>query len=141
MKKEQELAERRKNDPALNQTQDHLVRKLFSKFRKGGQENPYIMAPTLTGGPEDLERGERFLTTDNGMVPGEILRWGIGGRGQGKNFKNRIAAAESCAERCNIAGTDLSTKSTKGWAKFKGVSDERINGKRMGGAYNERNSK
>lgn len=34
LKKEKELAERRKNDPALNQSQDHLVRKLFSKFKK-----------------------------------------------------------------------------------------------------------
>ena len=33
--KEQELAERRKNDPVLNHTQDHLVRKLFNKFKKG----------------------------------------------------------------------------------------------------------
>jgi hypothetical protein len=31
VKKEQELAEKRKDDPALNQSQDHLVRKLFSK--------------------------------------------------------------------------------------------------------------
>ncbi len=34
VKKEKELAERRKNDPALNHTQDHLVRKLFSKFKR-----------------------------------------------------------------------------------------------------------
>ena len=32
--KEKELAERRKNDPVLNTSQDHLVRKLFSKFKK-----------------------------------------------------------------------------------------------------------
>ena len=34
LKREKELAEKRKNDPALNQSQDHLVRKLFSKFKK-----------------------------------------------------------------------------------------------------------
>ena len=34
MQKEKELAERRKNDPVLNTSQDHLVRKLFSKFKK-----------------------------------------------------------------------------------------------------------
>ena len=33
--KEQELAERRKNEPVLNNSQDHLVRKLFSRFKKG----------------------------------------------------------------------------------------------------------
>ena len=42
LKKEKELAERRKNDPALNQTQDHLVRKLFSKFKRG----PSTSTPT-----------------------------------------------------------------------------------------------
>jgi hypothetical protein len=40
VKKERELAERRKDDPALNQTQDHLVRKLFSKFKKSGPVDP-----------------------------------------------------------------------------------------------------
>jgi len=34
LRREKELAERRKNDPALNQSQDHIVRKLFSKFKK-----------------------------------------------------------------------------------------------------------
>ena len=34
LQKEKELAERRKNDPVLNTSQDHLVRKLFSKFKK-----------------------------------------------------------------------------------------------------------
>jgi potassium voltage-gated channel Eag-related subfamily H protein len=36
MKREKELAERRKNEPKLDQSQDHLVRKIFSRFRKGG---------------------------------------------------------------------------------------------------------
>lgn len=36
MKREKELAERRKNEPKLDQNQDHLVRKIFSRFRKGG---------------------------------------------------------------------------------------------------------
>lgn len=34
MRREKELAERRKNDPQLDQQQDHLVRKIFSKFRR-----------------------------------------------------------------------------------------------------------
>lgn len=36
VKREKELAERRKNDPQLDTNQDHLVRKLFSRFRKTG---------------------------------------------------------------------------------------------------------
>ncbi|KDR16607.1 Potassium voltage-gated channel protein eag, partial [Zootermopsis nevadensis] len=34
VRREKELAERRKNDPQLDQQQDHLVRKIFSKFRR-----------------------------------------------------------------------------------------------------------
>ncbi|RWS11125.1 potassium voltage-gated channel protein eag-like protein, partial [Dinothrombium tinctorium] len=34
VKREKELAERRKNDPQPDPAQDHLVRKIFSKFRK-----------------------------------------------------------------------------------------------------------
>ena len=60
VKKEKELAERRKNDPALNHTQDHLVRKLFSKFKKG---------PEAMGG-KDLERGESFQVDAGGMNNG-----------------------------------------------------------------------
>ncbi|GLH09282.1 cNMP binding protein, partial [Gryllus bimaculatus] len=34
VRRERELAERRKNEPQLDQNQDHLVRKIFSKFRR-----------------------------------------------------------------------------------------------------------
>ena len=141
VKKEQELAERRKNDPALNQTQDHLVRKLFSKFRKGGQETS---VPLVGGSSKDLERGEHFFTMDNGMVPREILRLDTGsGNGGGKNFKNRIAASESGGETCNIhnmAGTAHRTK-PRGWARFKGSSDDTSNVNKMTGCNNDKNSK
>jgi len=39
LKRERELAERRKNEPKLDQSQDHLVRKIFSRFRKGGSNS------------------------------------------------------------------------------------------------------
>lgn len=38
MRREKELAERRKNEPQLDSSQDHLVRKIFSRFRKGGTQ-------------------------------------------------------------------------------------------------------
>ena len=62
--KEQELAERRKNDPVLNHTQDHLVRKLFNKFKKndggGGPTGGSVVVP----GAEkvDVEKGEHSLS-------------------------------------------------------------------------------
>ncbi|XP_023318919.1 potassium voltage-gated channel protein eag isoform X2 [Trichogramma pretiosum] len=34
VRREKELAERRKNEPQLDQSQDHLVRKIFSRFRR-----------------------------------------------------------------------------------------------------------
>uniref|UniRef100_A0A336LSJ2 CSON015324 protein n=1 Tax=Culicoides sonorensis TaxID=179676 RepID=A0A336LSJ2_CULSO len=37
VKREKELAERRKNEPQLGSSQDHLVRKIFSKFRRAQQ--------------------------------------------------------------------------------------------------------
>ncbi|XP_063977462.1 potassium voltage-gated channel protein eag isoform X3 [Diachasmimorpha longicaudata] len=36
VRREKELAERRKNEPQLDQTQDHLVRKIFSRFKTDG---------------------------------------------------------------------------------------------------------
>lgn len=69
VKKERELAERRKNDPALNHTQDHLVRKLFSKFKRG-PVGPGSEAVIAKAG--DLERGlpDGHVITDNGIPPG-----------------------------------------------------------------------
>ena len=37
VKREKELAERRKNEPAPELGQDHLVRKLFSRFKKSSE--------------------------------------------------------------------------------------------------------
>ena len=39
MKREKELAERRKNEPQHDHSQDHLVRKIFSRFRKAGSHS------------------------------------------------------------------------------------------------------
>ena len=68
VKREKELAERRINDPhPSDPAQDHLVRKIFSKFRKssdtsGGQlSRPSSSKPqpvTLTG-KQDIEKGSK----------------------------------------------------------------------------------
>ena len=39
VKREKELAERRKNDPPPDISQDHLVRKIFSRFKKSGDRS------------------------------------------------------------------------------------------------------
>ena len=56
LKRERELAERRKNEPKLDQSQDHLVRKIFSRFRKGGSNSATnllsgIQQPSSSNGP------------------------------------------------------------------------------------------
>ena len=48
MKKEQELAERRKNDPQPDLAQDHLVRKIFSKFRKPSESSVSTTAGVMS---------------------------------------------------------------------------------------------
>lgn len=61
VKREQELAEKRKNDPQLDLAQDHLVRKIFSKFRKPSDGVPSLGAPSRPGSSaphsSDVEKG------------------------------------------------------------------------------------
>lgn len=45
MRRERELMERRKREPQLEQAQDHLVRKIFSRFRR---ERSVAAAPAPT---------------------------------------------------------------------------------------------
>lgn len=54
VKREKELAEKRKNEPQLDQSQDHLVRKIFSKFRRDRAQHTTAQ-PTQSS---DLEKGE-----------------------------------------------------------------------------------
>lgn len=56
VRREKELAERRKNEPQLDQNQDHLVRKIFSKFRR----DRAALTPQLSqsASPQDPEKGE-----------------------------------------------------------------------------------
>ncbi|KAK9738538.1 PAS domain [Popillia japonica] len=53
VRREKELAERRKNEPQLDQNQDHLVRKIFSKFRRDrSQHTPPVQQSS------DPEKGD-----------------------------------------------------------------------------------
>ncbi|XP_048526219.1 potassium voltage-gated channel protein eag isoform X1 [Dendroctonus ponderosae] len=53
VKREKELAERRKNEPQLDQNQDHLVRKIFSKFRRDRSQ----AAAAAASSQSDVEKG------------------------------------------------------------------------------------
>lgn len=54
VRREKELAERRKNEPQLGSTQDHLVRKIFSKFRRAQQSTQ----PKEGSQQSDIEKGD-----------------------------------------------------------------------------------
>ncbi|XP_046968178.1 potassium voltage-gated channel protein eag isoform X2 [Vanessa cardui] len=63
VRRERELMERRKREPQLEQAQDHLVRKIFSRFRRersvAATPAPApARAPSLVAPPPDAERGD-----------------------------------------------------------------------------------
>lgn len=55
VRREKELAEKRKNEPQLDQNQDHLVRKIFSKFRRDRAQHAAAQAAQHG---TDIEKGE-----------------------------------------------------------------------------------
>ncbi|XP_077537014.1 potassium voltage-gated channel protein ether a go-go isoform X2 [Haemaphysalis longicornis] len=67
VKREKELAERRKHEPLQELSQDHLVRKIFSKFRKNGSaataaadhhhRAPTVSSPLAILPSPDVEKG------------------------------------------------------------------------------------
>ncbi|XP_076366902.1 potassium voltage-gated channel protein eag-like [Tachypleus tridentatus] len=68
VKREKELAERRKNEPQQDLSQDHLVRKLFNRFKKTGPERVVGSNQVGASPASDVEKGERssVSATDNG---------------------------------------------------------------------------
>ncbi|KAI1287678.1 Potassium voltage-gated channel protein eag [Halotydeus destructor] len=92
VKKEMELAERRKNDPVPDIAQDHLVRKIFSKFRKPSEASVQAMTlsrptsssqaqkltnakttPMSTADPEQGRPGAPARLGTDGQVPLNLL--------------------------------------------------------------------
>lgn len=67
VKRERELAERRKNEPQLEATQDHLVRKLFSRFRKGPTDRVSTGSSLQTDASsvKDVEKGDSARASDS----------------------------------------------------------------------------
>ncbi|XP_049825463.1 potassium voltage-gated channel protein eag-like isoform X2 [Aethina tumida] len=64
VKRERELAERRKNEPQLDQNQDHLVRKIFSKFRRDRSQHTQltVQPPDVEKGSEGGEGGDKAIS-------------------------------------------------------------------------------
>ncbi|KAL0114411.1 hypothetical protein PUN28_011573 [Cardiocondyla obscurior] len=81
VRREKELAERRKNEPQLDQAQDHLVRKIFSRFRRERQHT----ADVEKGDGKEAKDGEtshvkKLSTTEEGGTTITKTRPGKWGR-------------------------------------------------------------
>lgn len=109
--KEQELAEKRKNDPVLNHTQDHLVRKLFNKFKKG-PEGPSggLVGP---GGLETVKRDVEKGIENNSVPKTEITP---------PTENNTIEATEPKPEPVKPAPVKPAAGGLKGWGRLRGAS-------------------
>ena len=70
VKREQELMERRKNDPPTELARDHPVRKLFSRFRRMSDRSVLASSPSAGGNALDSERGSVDYQ-ENGVGIGE----------------------------------------------------------------------
>ncbi|XP_026477606.1 potassium voltage-gated channel subfamily H member 1-like [Ctenocephalides felis] len=81
VRRERELAERRKNEPRLDQTQDHLVRKIFSRFRRDRSVQ----------GTGDAEKGGGTTTDDDTGVAGTGGTGGGGAQRNGKSLQSKLS--------------------------------------------------
>lgn len=121
VKREKELAERRKNEPQLATNQDHLVRKIFSKFRRtpqppGPREPGQTQSDVEKGGGgsgggghgssgmtgSDLGDAERGTATMIGGG-GSVQALTVGGKVCKKVGKTGESAHDSCAAHRKIS--------------------------------------
>lgn len=74
VKREKELAERRKNEPLQELSQDHLVRKIFSKFKRNGSHESRVSgggseSRDVEKGPNIEKKGPTIEKTENRASP------------------------------------------------------------------------
>ncbi|KAM7349597.1 potassium voltage-gated channel protein ether a go-go isoform 2-T4 [Cochliomyia hominivorax] len=93
VKREKELAERRKNEPQLPQNQDHLVRKIFSKFRR---------TPQVTTGSKEAVSGQSDVEKGGG---GSAGGGGGGGSDNLDTDRNKLPAKLTLTEDSRILTT------------------------------------
>ncbi|XP_044749283.1 potassium voltage-gated channel protein eag isoform X2 [Coccinella septempunctata] len=86
VKREKELAERRKNEPQLDQSQDHLVRKIFSKFRRDRSQHQSNSQQS-----SDVEKGDETDKVNPKPLPTTKLSAVAEKNGNGGAVKTTVA--------------------------------------------------
>ena len=119
MQKEKELAERRKNDPVLNTSQDHLVRKLFSKFKKtSGNDltSPHSVGSSSIAAAEHGASGNTIQVTqpnNKNNVPSPIASNSVT-----PAMSDTAAKQRKMSTALGIAKARPATGGGGGWAKL-----------------------
>lgn len=72
VRREKELAERRKHEPQLDQNQDQLVRKIFSKFRRDRAAQGQVPPVSSSDTTADVEKGGTGATSTE-LVPKPLV--------------------------------------------------------------------
>ena len=112
LKREKELAEKRKNDPALNQSQDHLVRKLFSKFKKTNTNSDMsALVPMRDPEKGDISPSISRNNSVSGMFPPKVPE--VNENGNSKPPTSSILNVNKSTNKVNSELTTLTETTEK----------------------------
>ncbi|XP_024221943.1 potassium voltage-gated channel protein eag isoform X5 [Bombus vosnesenskii] len=125
VRREKELAERRKNEPQLDQAQDHLVRKIFSRFKTDGDAQ--IGVSRAANGRSQQDSDEEL--TVNVLPPWPSFRFrrerhnADVEKGDGKDGKDGKEGESSHARKLSTADENIAVKGRAGkWGRLLGSS-------------------
>ncbi|XP_046143696.1 potassium voltage-gated channel protein eag isoform X2 [Osmia bicornis bicornis] len=125
VRREKELAERRKNEPQLDQAQDHLVRKIFSRFKTDGDAQ--IGATRAANGRSQQDSDEEL--TVNVLPPWPSFRFrrerhtADVEKGDGKDGKDGKEGESSHTRKLSTAEETTAVKTRPGkWGRLLGSS-------------------
>ncbi|XP_076223490.1 potassium voltage-gated channel protein ether a go-go isoform X6 [Nomia melanderi] len=123
VRREKELAERRKNEPQLDQAQDHLVRKIFSRFKTDGDAQ--IGVTRAANGRSQQDSDEEL--TVNVLPPWPSFRFrrerhtADVEKGDGKDGKDGKEGESSHSRKLSAADEGTATKGRPGkWGRLLG---------------------
>ncbi|XP_017760899.1 PREDICTED: potassium voltage-gated channel protein eag isoform X2 [Eufriesea mexicana] len=125
VRREKELAERRKNEPQLDQAQDHLVRKIFSRFKTDGDAQ--IGVSRAANGRSQQDSDEEL--TVNVLPPWPSFRFrrerhtADVEKGDGKDGKEGKEGESSHTRKLSTADESTAVKGRAGkWGRLLGTS-------------------